>query len=84
MLRKQDPARMATVLYVTAEVLRAVGILAQPFVPDAAAKAAGSAGSPGSRSPCWRRSARLIGSSPAPRLPQPQPIFPRYLEPEAA
>ena len=37
-LRKSDPARMATVLYVTAEVLRAVGILAQPFVPEAAAK----------------------------------------------
>ena len=37
-LRKSDPARMATVLYVTAEVLRAVGILAQPFVPTAAAK----------------------------------------------
>ena len=37
-LRKSDPARMATVLYVTAEVLRAVGILAQPFVPEAAGK----------------------------------------------
>src|SRR3954451_25087521 len=36
--RKTDPARMATVLYVTAEVLRAVGIMAQPFVPEAAAK----------------------------------------------
>ena len=35
---KSDPARMATVLYVTAEVLRAVGILAQPFVPEAADK----------------------------------------------
>ena len=33
-LRKQDPARMGTVLYVTAEVLRAIGILAQPFVPE--------------------------------------------------
>src|SRR5215208_3185431 len=37
-LRKTDPARMATVLYVTAEVLRMVGIMAQPVVPAAAAK----------------------------------------------
>ncbi len=37
-LRKSDPARMATVLYVTAEVLRAVGILAQPFMPHSAGR----------------------------------------------
>ena len=37
-LRKQDPARMGTVLYVTAELLRIVGILVQPFVPTAAAR----------------------------------------------
>ena len=35
-LRKSDPARMATVLYVTAEVLRQVGILVQPV--DAAVR----------------------------------------------
>ena len=35
-LRKQDPARMETVLYVTLEVLRSVGLLAQPFMPRAA------------------------------------------------
>src|SRR5919112_1883622 len=37
-LRKTDPARMGTVLYVTAEVLRSIGIMAQPVVPAAAAK----------------------------------------------
>ncbi len=31
--RKSDPARMATILYVTAEVLRVVAIFAQPFMP---------------------------------------------------
>src|SRR5262249_9108136 len=32
-LAKTDPARQGTVLYVTAEVLRQVGILCQPFIP---------------------------------------------------
>ena len=37
-LKKSDPARMGTVLYVTAETIRRIAILAQPFVPAAAAK----------------------------------------------
>src|SRR5690606_40026406 len=37
-LRKTDPARMATVLYVTAEVVRQIAILAQPFMPSSAAR----------------------------------------------
>ncbi len=32
-LRKTDPPRMGTVLYVTAEIIRQVAILAQPFIP---------------------------------------------------
>jgi methionyl-tRNA synthetase len=37
-LKKTDPERMATVLYVIMEVLRHVGILYQPLIPDAANK----------------------------------------------
>ena len=37
-LAKTDPARQGTVLYVTAEVLRQVGILCQPFMPASAGK----------------------------------------------
>jgi methionyl-tRNA synthetase len=37
-LKKEDPARMATVLYVLAEVIRSLFILIQPFVPDSSAK----------------------------------------------
>ncbi|ODN70826.1 Methionine--tRNA ligase [Methylobrevis pamukkalensis] len=37
-LRKTDPARMATVLYVTAEVIRQVAILAQPVMPTSAGR----------------------------------------------
>ena len=37
-LAKTDPSGQATVLYVTAEVLRQVAILAQPVMPKSAAK----------------------------------------------
>lgn len=82
-LRKSDPARMNTVLYVTAEVLRAVGILAQPFVPTAAAKLLDLlAVAPQGRDlatigPEHRLAAGTV-------LPQPAPIFPRYIEAEAS
>src|SRR5690606_8371293 len=33
-LKKTDPARMETVLWTTAEVIRRVGILCQPFIPE--------------------------------------------------
>ena len=37
-LAKTDPVRQKTVLYVTAEVIRQIGILSQPFMPEASAK----------------------------------------------
>ena len=82
-LRKQDPARMATVLYVTAEVLREVGIMAQPFVPQAAAKLLDLLAVPEGERMIARIGAdhRLRPGTP---LPPPAPIFPRYVEPEAA
>jgi methionyl-tRNA synthetase len=82
-LRKQDPVRMGTVLYVTAEVLREIGIMALPFVPMAAANlldllaVAGDTRTVASVGP----SARLTAGTP---LPAPAPIFPRYVEPTEA
>jgi methionyl-tRNA synthetase len=80
-LRKQDPARMGTVLYVTAEVLRAIGILAQPFVPDAASRLLDLLAVPPSG-----RTFAAIGPgqrlAAGTALPQPAPIFPRYVEAE--
>jgi methionyl-tRNA synthetase len=80
-LRKSDPERMATVLYVTAEVLRMVGIMTQPFVPAAAAKLLDLLGRRADE-----RSFSAIGQEgrlrPGGALMQPEPIFPRYLEPE--
>jgi methionyl-tRNA synthetase len=80
-LRKTDPARMGTVLYVTAEVLRMVAIMAQPVVPAAAAKLLDLLAVPDSK-----RTFSGIGGGQrltvATRLMQPEPIFPRYIEPE--
>ncbi|MFC4171461.1 methionine--tRNA ligase [Microvirga sp. GCM10011540] len=82
-LRKSDPARMATVLYVTAEVLRAVGILAQPFVPEAAAKLLDLlAVAPEDRVVAMVGPDNRLAAGTA--LPQPAPIFPRYIEAEAS
>lgn len=81
-LRKDDPARMASVLYVTAEVLRAVGILAQPFVPEAAARLLDLLGvAPQDRALAQVGPTHRLVAGRA--LPQPAPIFPRYIEAEA-
>lgn len=80
-LRKKDPARMATVLWVTAEVTRQVAILAQPFIPAGAAKLldvlAVPADARGFHS--LGQGGRLEAGTV---LPQPSAVFPRYVEPE--
>ena len=48
-LAKTDPPRQGTVLYVTAEVLRQIAILALPFMPASAGKTARSSGGAGER-----------------------------------
>ncbi|WP_285725168.1 methionine--tRNA ligase [Psychromicrobium xiongbiense] len=76
-LRKTDPERMATVLYVTLEVLRIVGLLIQPVVPGSAAKLLDVLGVPENE-----RNFSAIGEAlrPGTELPAPEPIFPRYEE----
>jgi methionyl-tRNA synthetase len=80
-LRKRDPVRMGTVLWVTAEALRAIAILAQPFVPAAAGKLLGLLAVPEGERLIARvgESHRLAPGTP---LPKPEPIFPRYVEAE--
>ena len=82
-LRKTDPERFGTVLNVTAEVLRQVGILIQPVMPGSGARLLDSLGVPSeARSFADLGAAgRLAGNT---RLPPPQAIFPRYVEPAAA
>ena len=81
-LRKTDPARMATVLYVTAEVLRQVGILVQPVMPESAGKLLDLLGVAEGERGFSRLGAagRLKAGTP---LPAPVGVFPRFVEPEA-
>lgn len=79
-LKKTDPARMASVLYVTAEVLRMVGILVQPYMPDSAAKLLDVLAVPAGERRFADIGKRLVSGTD---LPTPQPIFPRFVdEPE--
>jgi methionyl-tRNA synthetase len=78
---KTDPQRQGTILYVTAEVLRQVSILAQPFVPASAAKLLDLLGVPAEeRSFSELEGGKRIKAGTA--LPPPAPVFPRYLEPD--
>ena len=80
-LKKSDPVRMATVLYVTAEVVRQVAILAQPFMPQSAAQMLDSlAVAQDKRTIAYLADAGRLASGTA--LPPPSPIFPRYVEAE--
>jgi methionyl-tRNA synthetase len=81
-LAKTDPQRQGTVLYVTAEVIRQVAILAQPVMPTGAAKLLDLLGVPATeRDFAWLGGARRI--APGSTLPKPEPVFPRYVEPTA-
>ena len=82
-LRKTDPARMQTVLFVCAEAVRRLAVLAQPFMPDSAALMLDQL--------CVapeRRSFATIGADhallPGTQLPTPVGVFPRFVERDAA
>ncbi|MGA8900270.1 MAG: methionine--tRNA ligase [Bradyrhizobium sp.] len=82
-LAKTDPARQGTVLYVTAEVVRQVAILAQPAMPQACARLLDILGIPAK---IESRNFAALGTriKPGVVLPAPAPVFPRYIEPTAA
>jgi methionyl-tRNA synthetase len=78
-LRKSDPARMETVLWTTAETLRRVGILCQPFVPGSAAKLLDLLAVPEAER-TFAHVADAHGLVSGTALPAPAPVFPRYVE----
>ncbi len=78
-LAKTDPARQQTVLYVTAEVVRQIAILAQPAMPDACAKLLDILGIAPDARDFAALGTRIKGGT---QLPPPAPIFPRYVEPK--
>lgn len=79
-LAKTDPKRQATVLYVTAEVVRQIAILAQPIMPTSCGKMLDILGVPANE-----RTFAFAGGktriAPGTQLPPPSPVFPRYVEP---
>lgn len=82
-LRKSDPARMGTVLYVLAEAIRQLALVMQPFTPDAAARLLDQlAVAP------ERRGFAALGPEaalvPGTVLPAPAGIFPRHVDPAEA
>ena len=80
-LKKTDPERMAAVLYVTAEVVRQVAILAQPFIPEGASQLLDALGQEGDA-----RDFNVLGVAgrlaDGVTIEKPTPVFPR-LELEA-
>ncbi|MGI8724175.1 MAG: methionine--tRNA ligase [Methyloceanibacter sp.] len=81
--KKSNPARMATILYVTAEVVRQIAILVQPVMPESAATLLGQLGVAEDA-----RGFADLGAAgrltPGAALPAPAAVFPRYVEPEGA
>lgn len=78
-LKKTDPVRMAAVLYITAEVVRQVAILAQPIVPDSAARLLDLIEVAPDKRHFADLSVRLADGIV---IGQPSGVFPRYVEEE--
>jgi len=79
-LRRTDPARMAVVLRVLVDVLRVIGTVLQPFMPDSMARMLDQLGVPAG----VRQLADLaVPLADGVALPAPQGVFPRYVEPAA-
>lgn len=80
-LKKSDPERMRTILYVLAEVIRHLGILVQPVLPEGAKVILDQLGIPN-----HQRDFSFLGNSaslkPGTALPKPLGVFPRYNGPE--
>ncbi|MGI9515306.1 MAG: methionine--tRNA ligase [Anderseniella sp.] len=82
-LKKSDPDRMASVLYVTAEVIRQVAILAQAYMPASAAKLLDLLVVPDqARNFAQLGEAGRLQSGVD--LPKPEGVFPRYVEDDKA
>ncbi len=81
--KKTDPARMGTILYVTAELVRQFGILAQPVMPELSAKLLDLL----ALDEADRVFAKLGPAgrlAPGTAIPEPKGVFPRYVDPEEA
>lgn len=78
-LKKENPVRMGTVLYVLAEVIRNLGLIIQPLTPNAAQKILDQVAVP-----AHERDFSFIGEAYALKagtvLPAPSGVFPRIVD----
>jgi methionyl-tRNA synthetase len=82
-LAKSDRARMASVLYVLAEVIRQVATLTQPVMPTASGKILDQLAVP-AEARTFDALGRTDVLAPGTALPKPKGVFPRHLQAEAA
>jgi methionyl-tRNA synthetase len=76
-LRKDDPARMNTVLYVLAETIRQLAIFTQPFMPTASGRLLDQLGvAPNARD----FAALAVRLKAGTALPKPEGVFPRFVD----
>ncbi len=80
-LKKSDPLRMGTVLFVTVEAVRQIAILAQAIMPESSGRILDQLSVPQEA-----RDFAQLGEGgrlkPGTPLPKPEGVFPRYVEPE--
>lgn len=81
-LKKTDPVRMGTVLYVTAEVVRQVAILAQPYMPTTSRDLLALLGVAEEERMQFTVLGEVGRLQPGTIIDKPTPVFPRYVEDE--
>lgn len=83
--KKTDPERMNTILYITAEIVRQFAILAQPVMPEKAAKMLDLLNVANTEK---SRAFATLGPTgrlkPGTEISKPEGVFPRYVDPEEA
>ncbi len=80
--KKTNPERMGTILYVTAEVLRQIGILVQPIMPESAGRLLDQLGV-AQQARDFAALGPNVRLAAGTNLPPPQAVFPRHVEAEA-
>ena len=81
--KAHTPERKGTILYVTAEVVRQIAILAQPAIPESTTKLLGLLGQPEGAARAFAALGPGGRLKPGLTLPAPQGVFPRYVEPDS-
>jgi methionyl-tRNA synthetase len=82
-LKKENPARMESVLYYLAESIRCIAIMLQPFTPGAAEKLLDQLAVPKDQR-LFKHLTAEFALTPGTELPKPEGVFPRLVVEETA